>query len=130
MNTLVKQTAQSLTPRQNAFLRAYTEPTSSSFGNCYQAAMLAGYSDQTARNLTHLKPVWLSENIGQVLPSTITPDEIMAKLTGIIEDNNEPTIIKLKALEMTMKAYSMLVQQKDTAPKTVSINIDLTGGNK
>lgn len=120
------QSTHGLSPRQNKFLELYTMPGSSSFSNCYQSAVAAGYSDKTARNLLHLQPEWLSENIGH-LTTIIEPETIMLKLTAIINDQNEPTIVKLKAIEMTMKAYSMLVQRKEQKRETVTLNIDLSG---
>lgn len=127
MNTTTKPQTTALNPRQNAFMGAYTSPDSSSFGNCYQSALAAGYSVTTARNLTHLSPAWLSDNIGQIV-KVIEPDDIMKELTAIINSETEPTIIRLKAMEMTMKAYSMLVQRKEVAtPEVVTLSIDLTG---
>lgn len=118
--------ATALTPRQSAYMKAYADQGSPSFGNSYQSALVAGYSQQTARNLTHLKPEWLSESIGQ-LASIVEPDDIMRELSAIINDTTEPTIVRLKAIEMTMKAYSMLAQRRDPAPKSVTLNVDLTG---
>ncbi len=113
-----------LTTRQAAYLRGYTDPMSPSFGNSYRSALSSGYSDTTARNITHLMPAWLSENIGKL--STILPDEIMTVLT-VIYDDNEPTIIRLKALELSMKAHSMLTQKKSNTPEHVMITVDLVG---
>ncbi|USN96465.1 MAG: hypothetical protein H6797_05375 [Candidatus Nomurabacteria bacterium] len=114
----------SLTPKQSAYIQAYASPDSASFGNSYQSALLAGYSFQTARNMTHLRPEWLSENIGQM--AVIKPQEIMQELTTVIHNENEPTIIRLKAMELSMKAYSMLQQRTATEPTAVSISIDLS----
>jgi len=102
---------QTLTPRQSTYLQAYSSADSPTFGNAYKSAISAGYSIQTARNFNHLKPEWLSENIGKL--ATMQPDELMRELTAIIQSNTEPTIIRLKAIEMTMRAYSMLVQHKE-----------------
>jgi len=118
--------ATALTPRQSKYLHSYHDPSSPTFGNSYQSALSAGYSDQTARNFNHLQPEWLSENIGQMAITAISPEQIMATLTAIINDGSEPTIIKLKAMEMTMKAYNMLAQRHDTKPTTVTLNVDLT----
>jgi len=125
MNTITKPSPSLLTPRQNAFLKAYTDATSPSFGNCYQSAISAGYSDATARNLTHLKPEWLSDNIGQM--TVIQPDDIKQALTGIAYSQNEPTILRLRALELMMKNYKMIGNGSTGEPKTVSISINLTG---
>lgn len=121
--------ATALTPRQSKYLHGYHDPQSLTFGNSYQSAKAAGYSDQTARNFNHLQPDWLSENIGQMATTAISPEQIMATLTAIINDNSEPTIIKLKAMEMTMKAYNMLVQQPTKIPATVTLNVDLSGNS-
>jgi phage terminase small subunit len=121
-----KQITTVLTPRQSSFMELYTDRSSTSFGNAYQSAIAAGYSDQFARNITHLKPEWLSDNIGQMV-RIIEPDDIMKKLTVIINSDTEPTIVRLKAIEMTMKAYSMMVQRQERNPEVVTLNIDLTG---
>lgn len=54
-----------LAPRRKRFIELYLDTSSSTFGNCYQSAIGAGFSDQTARNLTHNKPKWYSELVGQ-----------------------------------------------------------------
>jgi hypothetical protein len=115
------------TPRQNAYIQAYTTPSSPSFGNSYRSALVAGYSDQTARNLTHLQPEWLSANIGQIV-QPIQPDELMTVLTDVIHDDMEPTIIRLKAVELTMRAYNMLAQRQERAPVAVELSVNLSGG--
>ncbi|MEO5950130.1 MAG: hypothetical protein ABIQ04_01645 [Candidatus Saccharimonadales bacterium] len=112
-----------ITPRQTTYITAYSNPDSPSFGNSYRSALQAGYSDQTARNMTHLQPEWLSENIGKL--SVIKPDEIMQRLTDIIHNENEPTIVRLKAVEMAMKAYSMLAHTREKPTETVLLNINL-----
>jgi hypothetical protein len=124
MHTNTKSLTNTLTPRQSAYLQAYTDPVSSSFGNSYQSAIKAGYSLQTARNLTHLRPAWYSANIGQI--AIISPDDIMRELTAIIQSDIEPTIVRLKAIEMTMRAYSMMVQTKESERQTVTLSLDLT----
>jgi len=115
------------TPRQTAYLTAYTQPDSPTFGNSYRSAVAAGYSYQTARNMTHMQPTWLSEKLGQI--AVIQPEEIMQELTRVIADSNEPTIIRLKAMEMSMKAYNMLQQHRDTIPATVNLNVSLDTGS-
>jgi len=115
-----------LTPRQSAYMKAYVDPASPSFGNSYQSAIAAGYTDQIARNLTHLKPEWLSENIGQIA-SIVEPDDIMRELSVIINDTTEPTIVRLKDMEMTMKAYSMVAQRRERVNQVVTLSVELTG---
>jgi hypothetical protein len=67
--------ALALTPRQSKYLHGYHDPASATFGNSYQSAVAAGYSVQTARNFNHLQPEWLSENIGQMTSTAISPGE-------------------------------------------------------
>jgi hypothetical protein len=98
-------TLSTLDPRQEKFLELYLSVTSQSFGNCYQSAMRAGYTNETARNLTHNRPKWLSEKLGQM--KTMEPELLLLKLTGIINGEHETTQNKLRAIDMMMKHYQM-----------------------
>lgn len=55
-----------LTPQQEAFLAAYTDPKSPTFSNATQSALKAGYSQEYADNITSLLPDWLSESMGDM----------------------------------------------------------------
>lgn len=114
------------TPRQKHFTELYLTPTSLSYGNSYKSAIRAGYSDTTARNMTHLKPQWLSETIGNVI-TTISPEKITEILSSIIYDKEEPTVSKLKALELMMKFYKMIGHDA-ISQQIIEISLDLTGG--
>lgn len=96
----------------------YLDADSPTFGNCYGSAVRAGYSEQTARNLMHLRPAWLSETIGQNV--TFEPADLLAKLAQIIDDRNESTQNKLRAIDMMMKHYQMFGPTSITA---VQLNI-------
>lgn len=98
-------TARQLDPRQQRFIELYCDASSATFGNCYQSALAAGYSDLTARNMTHNKPGWYSELLGQI--KVMEPADLLAKLSGIIADTSEPTAIKLKAIDMLLKVNGM-----------------------
>lgn len=98
-------TLSTLDPRQDKFIELYFSVTSPSFGNCYRSALSAGYTPETARNLTHNRPKWLSEKLGQM--QTMEPDLLLLKLTGIINDKAETTQNKLRAIDMMMKHYQM-----------------------
>jgi phage terminase small subunit len=120
----MKKNTNKLSPKQNKFITLYTDSQNMTFGNSYQSALQAGYSDVTARNITHLNPKWLSESIGNI--QAIKPEQITQVLTSVIYNDNEPTYIKLKALELMMKHHNMLKQQADATITTVSLNLDLT----
>lgn len=107
-----------LAPRQRLFLEHYLSADSSTFGNCYASAVRAGYSDQTARNLMHLRPAWLSETIGQ--NTALEPADLLARLAQIIDDRRETTANKLRAIDMMMKHYQMFGTTNVTA---VQLNI-------
>lgn len=94
-----------LDPRQERFIGYYLDTTSPSFANCYQSAIKAGYTIETARNFMHNKPKWYSEIIGQM--QNIQPEHLVLKLTDIINDSNETTRNKLKAIDMLMKHNGM-----------------------
>lgn len=83
----------------------YCDPGSKTFGNCYRSAVTAGYSNQTARNLTHNRPAWLSEKLGQI--EVIEPKALLLKLTGIIDSPSVATRDRLRAIDMMMKHYQM-----------------------
>lgn len=115
---------QSLTLRQAYFLDSYTTPTSATFGNCLQSALDAGYTLKTARNLTHLNPNWLSDKLGHMAHST-TPEQLTSALSGVINDMNEPTLIRLRAIDLMMKHYGLYTHA--TQKNSVTLNIDLSG---
>lgn len=94
-----------LDPRQERFIDSYFNVDSATFGNCYQSAIKSGYTVETARNLTHNRPKWLSEKLGQM--HSIEPELLLLKLTTIINHPNEATQNKLKAIDMMMKHYQM-----------------------
>ena len=55
-----------LTPQQEIFLAAYTNPKSETFSNALQSALKAGYSQEYSESITHQLPEWLSENLGDL----------------------------------------------------------------
>lgn len=108
-----------LDPRQERFIDLYLNADSISFGNCYQSALKAGYTKETARNLTHNRPKWLSEKLGQI--QTMEPSLLLLKLTNIINADSESTHNKLRAIDMMMRHYQMFGINQLT---NVQINIE------
>jgi hypothetical protein len=94
-----------LDPRQQKFISYYLSSDSNTFANCYQSAIKAGFTNMTARNLTHNKPKWLSETVGQ--NQDIEPEHILIKLRDIMNAPEETTLNKLKAIDMLMKYKGM-----------------------
>jgi len=112
------QSMVALDPRQERFINSYFDVSSVTFGNCYQSAIGAGYSIQTARNLTHNRPTWLSEKLGQL--HVMEPELLLLKLTTIINSPAENTQNKLRGIDMMMKYYQMFGKSKHNA-KTITI---------
>lgn len=96
-----------LDPRQQYFIEFYINVDSPTFANCYQSAIKAGYSEQTARNITHNKPRWYSELLGQ--HKIMEPEHLVAKLASIINNPEEKTHNKLRAIDMLMKHHNMYI---------------------
>jgi len=103
-------------------MELYIGVESDSFGNCYRSALGAGFSDQTARSLTHNKPRWYSEILGQ--NEGLQPEHLVIKLTDIVNDPNEATRNKLKAIDMLMKHKSMYPAQNNHMLQLNKINIE------
>lgn len=55
-------------PRQALFLSSYLDPKSKTFGNAYQSAIGAGYSDEYAKVMTapSKEVTWVSENVNSM----------------------------------------------------------------
>ena len=76
-------------PRQAAFLAAYTDPESKTFGNALQSGLAAGFTYEYSENITTLKPKWLSGFIGN--------DKRLAKAEAHLDE----------VLEMPIKMQAM-----------------------
>ncbi len=107
-----------LDPRQRLFIALYCDTSSKTFGNCYQSAKKAGFSDLTARNLTSNKPQWYLEMLGQV--RGMEPEHLVVKLSQIINNPREKTQNKLRAIDMLMRHNRMY---EDTHRIHATLNI-------
>lgn len=104
---ITRQTNQHIAdPRQEAFKKAYYDPDSRTYSNAYQSALAVGYSESTAKDLLHNRPSWLSEKWGE--DKIFEADDLLRKLSDIIEDQSVTTRDKLKAIELMMKNKGML----------------------
>ena len=105
-------------PRQAAFKAAYYDPASPTYSNALQSALVVGYSESTAKDLLHNRPAWLSEKWGD--EKVFEPQDLLLKLSAIIEDQSVNTRDKLKAIELMMKNRGML---KDRIELSARLNI-------
>ena len=115
-----------MTSQQQKYMTVYTDPRSDTFGNAYRSAKQAGYSETTARNLTHLNPKWLSESIGHITQD-ISPEQITLMLKTVIMNTDESTVTRIKAAELMMKYHRMIGPEK-VSNQMISISLDLVGG--
>lgn len=98
-------------PRQEAFKAAYYDPASRTYSNAFQSALAVGYSESTAKDLLHNRPAWLSEKWGEA--KVFEPEDLLSKLSDIIQDQGVSTRDKLKAIELMMKNRGMLKERFD-----------------
>jgi phage terminase small subunit len=108
-----------LDPRQERFIGYYLDTTSPYFANCFQSAVKAGYTVETARNFMHNRPKWYSEIIGQM--QGVQPEHLLLKLTDIINSPLETTQNKLKAIDMLMKHNGMYQTSNTVQLNTINI---------
>jgi hypothetical protein len=93
-----------LNPRQEAFLKNYLDPQSSTFSNITQSGIKAGFSPEYSEALMALMPNWLADNLGDAKRLRLAEDNLDALLT-------QSTDIKVKA-DMTKFALSTMGRRK------------------
>ena len=107
-----------LTPKQRAFVRAYK----TNGGNGTQAAIEAGYSENTARiissqNLTKINVKEAIEEHEAKLQEkyNYTVDDMMRELNELIQDSkvNNNLGVRAKAIELKGKAMGLFVEKSD-----------------
>ncbi len=113
-----------LKPKQQLAINYWLEPTSETFGNLYQSMLKANFRPSYALNVSHLKPLWLSESIDQM---KLDPEHIKQGVqriaTGRI-DSRSVDDTRLKAYEMLGKWTGM---DKDTHKTTIIVQPILGG---
>ena len=92
-----------LTPQQQKFLQAYTDPKSKTWGNALQSALTAGYSEDYANNITVQMPDWLSENLGRSKLVMKAEKNLELALDGLLDDPEKGAkTIQHRATEFTL----------------------------
>lgn len=109
-------------PKQELFLDNYLVPASPTFGNAYQSAMSAGYSDAYAREITapsHIQG-WLTENPRL---RNLQGKHINLLIEEIATDRGEKTTDRLKALELSAKLKGLLIERKLERTEVITISL-------
>lgn len=97
-------------PKQQRFLYNYfTHDRTKTFGNVYQSAIDAGYSESYARTLTRSKNknLWINDYLSK---QEFTPEHITQGITNLAI-NSLRDADKLKALELLAKLKGLLVDK-------------------
>jgi len=123
-----------LTPQQELFLKAYTDPKSPTFSNALQSGLKAGYSQEYSESITTKGLDWLAENVGKGNLIKKAEKNLEMALDGLLDDAEKGAkLIQYKATEFTLKTqgkdqgYSERTELtgkdgKDFEVKTIIIN--------
>lgn len=106
-------------PKQQLFLKNYFDATSKTFGNVFQSAIDAGYSESYARTLTRKsnKNMWISEYLSH---NILLPEHIIAGITQIATSPETRQADKLRAYELMAKLSGMIIDRS----ASLSVNIE------
>lgn len=92
-----------LTPQQQAFLKAYLDPKSDTWGNALQSGLKAGYSQEYSESITAQMPDWLSESLGKTKLVVKAEKNLEKALDGLLDNDKGKKEIQYKATEFTLK---------------------------
>lgn len=106
-----------LDPRKAAMIAAYTNPESPTFGNARGSAVGAGFTEQYADNILHLRPKWLSGFMGD--------DDLVSKARQHIKE-----VLAMPVVAQAMGAFGPIYEAVPTGefeekknPKTGEIEL-------
>jgi hypothetical protein len=99
------------TERQMKFIDAYMSPKSSTFGNSYQSALTAGFSETYAANI--MKPSvgldWVKQAYNIM---RLEPDHLKMSLAKIITDEYAKDSDKISAIKLLGQDQGLFVEKK------------------
>lgn len=111
-----------LDPRRNAFIAAYMDPNSETYGRIMDSGLKAGFAPEHAKNIVARKPDWLSnaveklgvinqvrKNIKKHLELN-TSTKKLNKKTNEIEIKEDPKLLKIQG-DMTMFVAEKIVDE-------------------
>jgi hypothetical protein len=80
---------ESLDPRQLAFIDAYCDPDSPTYGNAYQSALKAKYSKEYAKVINNRTTKWMSEKVKDDLLVKKAKD----RLDELLDDKKDKKVV-------------------------------------
>jgi len=110
------------TPKQELFLDLYLDPKSATFGNAYQSALSAGYSEAYAKQIKSpaIGNEWLQDNPRII---SLTDKHIHAGVDSIATDKTVKPADRLKAYELSAKLKGLLVERKHERIEVISVSL-------
>ena len=96
-------------PQQNEFLRYYLEPGQETWGNAYQAAVKAGYSESYASSIIKLAPQWIQQAQNVV---KLQPEHLKQALADIANSKYEKASDRIQAIKLLGLDQGMFVQKQ------------------
>lgn len=93
-----------LTLQQQAFLKAFLDPKSATWGNYLQSGLKAGYSQEYSESISYQMPDWLSDNLGKTKLVQKAEKNLEMALDGLLDDPDKgKKELQYKATEFTLK---------------------------
>lgn len=107
--------------RQRAFIENWLHPKSETFGNAYQSALSAGFSEPTARTITgNAKGLeWVQQ--AKQLYASLEPEHIYLAMQEEAL-NAKASRDKLKALELMAKIRGMFIERTQSEVSVKFVN--------
>jgi len=107
--------------RQRAFIEAWLHPDSDTFGNAYQSALQAGFSESMARVITgNAKGLeWVAQ--AKSLYASLEPEHIYLAMQHEAL-NAKASRDKLKALELMAKIRGMFIERSQSEVSVKFVN--------
>lgn len=97
-------------PQQNEFLRYYLDPTETdTWGNAYQAAIKAGYSESYASSIMNVAPQWIQQAQNIV---KLQPEHLKQALASIASSKYEKASDRIQAIKLLGIDQGMFVQKQ------------------
>ena len=96
-------------PQQNEFLRYYLEPGQETWGNAYQAAIKAGYSESYSSSIIKLAPQWIQQAQSIV---RLQPEHLKSALAEIANSKYEKAADRIQAIKLLGLDQGLFVQKQ------------------
>lgn len=102
------------TKRQKKFIEYWLNPTSSTYGNAFQSAVQAGYSDKSARVITgNARNLQWVQEAKKLLVADLQPEHIYLGIQHLAETSRQERD-RLRAYELMAKIKGMFIERSQS----------------